>query len=401
MTTSSWKETTLGEFVRLQRGHDLTESERRSGTVPIMGSAGENGFHDTAKAKGPGVVIGRSGVGSMGVVTFCPVDYWPHNTVLYVTDFLGNHERFAYYFLQHLNLRRFDSGSAQASLNRNYIYPVRINIPTPKEQSAIAHVLGTFDDKIEHDRRTNETLEQMARAIFKSWFIDFEPVRAKQQGKKPFSMDDTTAALFPDSFEQSGLGKIPKGWTVEPLDKIADFLNGLALQKYPPTGTGDLPVVKIAQLRANSTAYADRASCAVPTPYVINDGDVIFSWSGSLLVRIWTGGTGALNQHLFKVTSSRFPRWFFYLWCEHHLSWFQSIAADKATTMGHIKRSHLSQALVVVPPDSLLRALTPLLEPLFALKINNEVESRSHVLARDLLLPRLLSGEISVREKTI
>ena len=100
-----WRDTTPGEFVRLQRGHDLTEVERHPGQVPIMASAGHNGLHDTAKATGPGVVIGRSGVGSMGVVTYCSTDYWPHNTVLYVTDFLGNDERFTYYFLHHLNLR--------------------------------------------------------------------------------------------------------------------------------------------------------------------------------------------------------------------------------------------------------------------------------------------------------
>ena len=109
MAASEWRETTLGEFVRLQRGHDLPESDRRPGVVPIMGSAGPNGFHDTVRARGPGVVVGRSGVGSMGAVSYCATDYWPYNTVLYVTDFLGNDERFTYYFLQHLNLRRFDS----------------------------------------------------------------------------------------------------------------------------------------------------------------------------------------------------------------------------------------------------------------------------------------------------
>jgi len=116
----------------------------------------------------------------MGVVTYCATDYWPHNTVLYVTDFLGNDERFTYYFLRHLNLRRFDSGSVQASLNRNYIYPIRVCVPSPIEQRAIAHILGMLDDKIELNRRMNETLEAMARALFKSWFVDFDPVRIRR-----------------------------------------------------------------------------------------------------------------------------------------------------------------------------------------------------------------------------
>ena len=166
MDRDSWRETTLGEFVRLQRGHDLPEVDRRPGNIPIMGSAGPNGFHDAAKAKGPGVVIGRSGVGSMGVVSYCKTDYWPHNTVLYVTDFLGNDPRFAYYFLAQLNLRRFDSGSAQASLNRNYIYPIPVRVPRPIEQRAIAHILGKLDDKIELNQQMNATLEAMASILF-------------------------------------------------------------------------------------------------------------------------------------------------------------------------------------------------------------------------------------------
>ena len=168
---SKWREMTLGDFVSLQRGHDLTDGERRSGNVPVMGSAGMNGSHDTAKAKGPGVVVGRSGA-SFGQVHFCPVDYWPHNTALYVTDFRGNDTRFAYYFLKSLDFSRYNSGSAQPSLNRNFITPIQICVPEPKEQKAIAGVVGALDDKIELNRRMNETLEALAQSLFKSWFVD-------------------------------------------------------------------------------------------------------------------------------------------------------------------------------------------------------------------------------------
>ena len=198
MKAEAWHTMKMGDFVTLQRGHDLPEAERRPGTVPVMGSAGINGHHDTARAKGPGVTIGRSGVGSMGVVSYSPVDYWPHNTTLYVTDFHGNDERFTYFFLKSLNLRRFDSGSAQSSLNRNYLYPIEIRVPPVVEQKNIAQVLGTLDDKIELNRRMNETLEGMARTIFKSWFVDFDPVRAKAAGRQPSGMDADTAGLFPE-----------------------------------------------------------------------------------------------------------------------------------------------------------------------------------------------------------
>lgn len=169
--TSQWCQTTLGEFVRLQRGHDLTDETRRFGHVPVMGAAGMNGYHDIARAKGPGVVIGRSGA-SFGKAHYCPQDYWPHNTGLYVTDFQGNDPRFTYYFLKSLDFSGYNSGSAQPSLNRNFIYRIPVCVPDPIEQRAIAGVLGALDDKIELNRRMNETLEALAQSLFKSWFVD-------------------------------------------------------------------------------------------------------------------------------------------------------------------------------------------------------------------------------------
>jgi type I restriction enzyme, S subunit len=162
-----WHKRALGDFIALQRGHDLTDSERQLGSVPVMGSAGQNGFHDTSLAPGPGVVIGRSGA-SFGRVHYCREDYWPHNTALYVTDFKGNEPRFAFYLLGEIDFSRYNSGSAQPSLNRNYIYSIPISFPAPREQQAIACILGALDDKIELNRQMNQTLEAMARAIFKS-----------------------------------------------------------------------------------------------------------------------------------------------------------------------------------------------------------------------------------------
>ena len=183
-----WRDITLGDFVSLQRGHDLTEPDRRPGSIPVVGSAGHNGFHDTALCKGPGIVVGRSGA-SFGQVHFSPVDFWPHNTGLYVTDFKGNDQRFAFYFLKALDFDRYNSGSAQPSLNRNFIYPIPVRIPPVAEQKAIAAVLGALDDKIELNRRMNATLEAMARALFQSWFVDFDPVRAKLDGSAPSRRD--------------------------------------------------------------------------------------------------------------------------------------------------------------------------------------------------------------------
>ena len=139
-----WDYVRLGNFIALQRGHDLTWRDRRQGNVPVMGSAGQNGFHDTAIAKGPGVVLGRSGA-SFGQAHYCEQDFWPHNTALYVTDFRGNHPLFVFYFLRSIDFSRHNSGGAQQSLNRNFISPIAVGVPRPPEQHAIAEALSDVD----------------------------------------------------------------------------------------------------------------------------------------------------------------------------------------------------------------------------------------------------------------
>ncbi|CAJ3267805.1 restriction endonuclease subunit S [Burkholderia pseudomallei] len=396
--SSEWHTCTLGQFVRLQRGHDLTASEQQPGNVPIMGSAGQNGTHNVALASGPGVVVGRSGA-SAGRVHFCEVDYWPHNTCLYVTDFLGNNPRFAYYLLQTLDLAAFNSGSAQPSLNRNFLYTIPVQLPERGEQDAIVALLQSLDDRITLLRETNTTLEAIAQALFKSWFIDFDPVRSKQEGRLPEGVDESTAALFPDAFEESEQGLVPRGWLVRSLDSIANYLNGLAMQKFPPESDDEyLPVIKIAQLRAGSTSGADRASFRLKPEYVVHDGDVLFSWSGTLEVELWCGGKGALNQHLFKVNSAEVPKWFYYLATRHFLPRFRDIAAHKATTMGHIQRKHLTEARLAIPPAQVLASLSELVAPLIERRIANSLQARYLASLRDTLLPRLISGQLRLAE---
>jgi type I restriction enzyme S subunit len=288
------------------------------------------------------------------------------------------------------------AGTTMPSLNEGIIRRIPIVLKPLAEQKAIAAALGALDDKIELNRRMNAKLEEMARALFQSWFVDFDPVRAKLDGREPVGVDPAMAALFPGSFQDSEAGHILKGWEVRSLDKIANFLNGLALQKYPPGDGPTLPVIKIAQLRKGDSEGADRCSADVPQGYIIQDGDVLFSWSGSLEVELWCGGSGALNQHLFKVTSNAFPKWFYFFWTAYHLGEFRLIAADKATTMGHIQRRHLSAAKVLVPPPSLLDGMTRAISPLIDKLIANNIESRILATLRDALLPRLLSGALAI-----
>jgi len=203
--------------------------------------------------------------------------------------------------------------------------------------------------------------------------------------------------LFPDEFQDSPLGKIPKGWKVMPLDQLADFVNGAACQKHPAEpGKPGLPVIKIRELGQGVSGQTDRVSLDIPDKHKANNGDVLFSWSGTLLCEIWTGGPCFVNQHLFKVTSDKYPRWFYLHWVKHHLEAFRGVVSGKATTMGHIKRSHLSEAMTMVPGPELLDKMTEVIAPLVESQVRTQLESEALSVIRDSLLPWLPAGSLSV-----
>ena len=290
--------------------------------------------------------------------------------------------------------KAYATGTTNLGLPRDDFLAFPIPPLTPIRRTLL-ELLQSLDDKIELNRQMNETLEAMARAIFTDWFVDFGPTRAKAEGRTPYLAAELWD-LFPDALDDEGK---PVGWQRKPLDEIAKFLNGLALQKFPATDPDDsLPVIKIAELRAGITAKSSRASREVPEKYVVRDGDFLFSWSGSLVAKFWAEGKGALNQHLFKVTSDRYPAWFFSQWVYRHLKEFQAIAASKATTMGHIKRGHLKEASTTCPPHDALAVLGQTIGPLVERTIKNKLESRTLAQTRDLLLPKLMSGEIRLAD---
>ncbi len=291
------------------------------------------------------------------------------------------------------------TGTAVPHISGGQILEFRFRLLPLDEQRAIAGVLGALDDKIEQNRRTTRALERLARAIFWVWFVDFEPVKAKAAGATSFpSMPKPVFDALPTRFVDSKIGPVPEGWEVKAIATIATFLNGLALQKYPPRGDGkDLRVIKIAELRKGSADGADWANSDVPEQYMIDDRDLLFSWSGTLEAEFWFGGKGALNQHLFRVTSSHFPSWLCFLWIRQHLPWFRAIAASKATTMGHIKRGHLQDTQVVVPPHEVLREAHGVIGSIYDQYAQLMIESRKLAEMRDSLLPKLLSGEVRVQ----
>lgn len=257
-------------------------------------------------------------------------------------------------------------GSTQKAITIETLSKFDICIPSIDTQRKISKILFAIINKIVLNKKVNDNLKQQAQEIFNERFIN--------------------------------MASIPIGWKTGNLLDIADYLNGLAMQKYRPKDRqSGLPVLKIKELRQGSCdSNSELCSLSIKPEYIIQDGDVIFSWSGSLLVDLWCGGTCGLNQHLFKVTSQRYDKWFYYLWTNYHLDRFISVAADKATTMGHIKREELSKAEVLIPSTSDYEEISVLMKPIIDLIIANRVENRQLAQLRDELLPKLMSGEIDV-----
>ena len=283
----------------------------------------------------------------------------------------------------------FDAGrgSGQPNLSPNQILSVEIPLPKIEIQMEISEILRSLNDKVYLNKQMNKTLEAIGQAIFKHWFVDFEFPNEKG---KPYKSSG-------GEMVESELGKIPKGWMIKPIDEVADFLNGIALQKYPATSEEEyLPVIKIRELKQGITEATDKASVNIPKEYIVNDGDVLFSWSGSLEVVIWTSGKGALNQHLFKLSSKDYPKWFYYYWTLHYLPEYRHIAEGKATTMGHIQRYHLKSSLVVIPDKKTLAQIDKILNPIIYKIINIKMETKNLSHIRDSLLPKLMSGKIRV-----
>ena len=258
-------------------------------------------------------------------------------------------------------------GDVIPHFKKQFLDQLLIPIPERSIQESIGDLYYVLSLKAERNKKINDNLYAQAKAIFDNHFINIDA--------------------------------IPAGWRKGNLLDIANYLNGLAMQKFRPQGHEiGIPVLKIKELRQGSCDdSSELCSLSIKPEYIIHNGDVVFSWSGSLLVDIWCGGTCGLNQHLFKVTSDVYDKWFYYLWTAHHLARFIAIAADKATTMGHIKREELAKAEVLIPCEEDYTSFNSIMQPIFELIISNRIESRKLAALRDELLPKLMTGEIENR----
>ena len=369
----------LGDVLTIKYGKD--HKQIADGDVPIYGSGGIIRYGERSLYDGPSILIPRKG--SLNNIMFADKPFWTVDTMFWtiINEDIAN-PLFVYYSICKKDFASLNVGSAVPSLTVPVIENIDILLPSRDIQDKIVSILKSLDDKIEVNRRINDNLEQQAQALFKSWFVDFEPFNNGE-------------------FVESELGMIPKGWNVESLSSIADYVNGLAMQKFRPNeGEIGIPVLKIKELgqgRTDSNSELCSPSL-IGEKYTIEDGDIIFSWSGTLMVKIWCGGRCGLNQHLFIVNPLKFPKWYVYQWTKFHLDNFIRIAKDKAVTMGHIKRSELDKAKVLIPDFDSMKRIDSYMKSIHQKMITNELQTRTLASIRDTLLPRLMSGELKVNE---
>ena len=367
LISNSWQKKTLSDFIYFKNGKKRPSI---TGDIPVYGGNGILDYTSESNLENA-VIIGRVGAYA-GSVYYESKKLWVSDNAIAAKAKDSSNIAFIYYLLKNLRLSERQIGTGQPLLTQNILNNIEVYLPSLEEQCKIAEILTTLDARIFENKKINHHLAEIAKSIFDSYFIDLSPYD----------------------------GVMPDDWQLSNLTGIANYLNGLAMQKHrPQSNEQGLPVLKIKELRQGFTdSTSDLCSSNIRRDYIIHDGDVIFSWSGSLLVDFWTGGDCGLNQHLFKVSSETYDKWFYYAWTKHHLDRFVKMAADRATTMGHIKRDALEKAEVLIPSNKDYQEIGNKLKPIYDQIINNRVESRKLVALRDTLLPNLMSGEISATD---
>ena len=360
---SSWKECKLGDIATYRTGKLNSNAATENGEYPFFTCSPITAKIDNFAFDEEALLL--AGNNANGIFS---LKYYQGKFNAYQRTYVINTAedyKFLFYSLklQLANLMHMSQGTATKFLTLPILNSIEISLPPLEEQKAIAEVLSSLDDKIDLLHRQNQTLESLAQTLFRQWFIE----------------------------------EVKEEWEEKPLSKIADFLNGLACQKFPPQNHIDkLPVLKIKDLKDGISENSDYATSDVKPEYIVNNGDVIFAWSASLMVKIWDGEQCVLNQHLFKVTSKDFPKWFYYHWCKYHLDNFIAISSAHATTMGHIKRGDLDEAMCVIPSSEELVKMDDEISPIFEKIETSSRQTKSLEKMRDTLLPKLLSGEVRV-----
>jgi type I restriction enzyme, S subunit len=404
--SSEWRSGKLGDFIELKRGYDLAQAKRIPGPYPLVSSAGVSDCHSVPMAKGPGVVTGR--YGTIGQVYFVEQDFWPLNTTLYVRDFKGNDPKFINYFLKTVDFLAYSDKAAVPGLNRNHLHEALAQIPDLVTQLNIAKVLGALDDRITLLRETNITLEAIAQALFKSWFVDFDPVRAKMEGRAAEGMDEATAALFPDGFEEAELGLVPRGWGYVAIRDVVEGVFDGPHATPPEADAGPVflgiknltgTALNLGEIRHIAEAQWQQWTRRVEP----QGGDIVFSYEATLgffalipknlrcclgrrlaLIRPKViGGAGHFWFHQFVATP-------FQRLLEKH--------TIQGATVNRIALKEFPSYGVLNPPLRLQVEFDKVVAPLWLKIHENQAQAQTLATLRDTLLPRLISGQLRLPE---
>ncbi|HEM5036368.1 TPA: restriction endonuclease subunit S [Streptococcus suis] len=301
---------------------------------------------------------------------------------------------YLYYFLNspvfQSNIIKNNIGAVQKAITIDHLKSIELDLPTLEAQNNISNILKNIDQKIALNNQINEELEAMAKTLYDHWFVQFD---FPDENGKPYKSSGGKM-VYNDQLKR----EIPEGWGVDSLWNIATFYNGLAMQKFRPASETDesLPVIKIREMFSGFSKDTEKASTAIPKEAIIEAGDILFSWSATLEVILWGGEKGALNQHIFKVTSEKYPKSFIYNELRSYLKVFKTIAELRKTTMGHITQEHLKQAMIIIPPNDLIDEIHNRISLILKQQLDLKQQNQELTQLRDWLLPMLMNGQVKV-----
>ncbi|GAA4648634.1 restriction endonuclease subunit S [Kistimonas scapharcae] len=433
---SKWIDIELGDFIELKRGYDLPKKNRVDGQVSIISSSGESGCHNAAKVKGPGVVTGR--YGTIGGVYYTEKDFWPLNTTLYVKDFKGNDPLFVYYFLKTIRFSDYSDKAAVPGINRNHLHKARIRVPVdPDYQKELARKLWSLDSKISLNQQTNQTLEAIAQTLFKSWFVDFDPVKAKLavlaaggsaeeaeraamcaisardeaslntlQTEQPEAYAELarTAALFPSAMQDSELGEIPEGWEAKPLGNYLEIKRGGSprpIKEY--IVDKGLPWTKIADATSEPSPFLFKTrECikeeGLKKTVFLKRGALILSNSATPGLPKFLELDACIHDGWLHFPSKKLfsDVYLYQLFLEIRKA---LVAQGNGSVFTNLKTDILRNQVVIVPSQEIIDQFDKTAAIIFEKLKEVCKEINSLVELRDTLLPKLLAGEISVKDE--
>ena len=378
---SNWETLPLGDVLTFQRGFDITKAEQRDGPYWVISSSGPKSKNENFKVAGPGVVIGRKG--SLGTVFFSQENYWPHDTTLWVKDFHGNDPKFAYYCLQTMGLERLDAGSSNPSLNRNHIHTIPVLWPILIIQRRIAGILSAYDDLIENSQRRIKILEEMARRVYREWFVHF---------RFPGHEDCT--------FVESPLGVIPEGWEVKNLANVAEVNRAQINARTAPEELHYIDISSVSPGHIDSMTTYAFADAPGRARRIVQHGDVVWSCvrpNRRSYAQVMYPEANTIASTGFAVLSAtKVP--FTFLYFATTTDDFVAFLTTNATGAAYpaVTATAFEKAELLIPSALLLQkfgeATIPMTEQIHTFQRQIQNLRRT----RDLLLPRLLSGQIDV-----